>query len=144
MKLRNIGQQLLHAAGVRFARGTDDKILHIVFRHPFILSYRLYHRRRPLSTAVTPPFGRGRKTDCADGCFAKKLLTNPAHCAKITKLTAETEYFAELCNGSTADSDSVCEGSNPSSAASREPRHATRSGLFLFQSFDARVGAASF
>ena len=24
---------------------------------------------------------------------------------------------AELCNGSTADSDSVCEGSNPSSAA---------------------------
>ena len=25
--------------------------------------------------------------------------------------------LAELCNGSTADSDSVCEGSNPSSAA---------------------------
>ena len=25
--------------------------------------------------------------------------------------------FAEWCNGSTADSDSVCEGSNPSSAA---------------------------
>ena len=26
-------------------------------------------------------------------------------------------HNAELCNGSTADSDSVCEGSNPSSAA---------------------------
>ena len=26
-------------------------------------------------------------------------------------------FIAELCNGSTADSDSVCEGSNPSSAA---------------------------
>jgi hypothetical protein len=25
--------------------------------------------------------------------------------------------FAELCNGSTSDSGSVCEGSNPSSAA---------------------------
>ena len=27
------------------------------------------------------------------------------------------ENTAEWCNGSTADSDSVCEGSNPSSAA---------------------------
>ena len=26
-------------------------------------------------------------------------------------------FNAELCNGSTADSDSACEGSNPSSAA---------------------------
>ena len=29
---------------------------------------------------------------------------------------------AELCKGSTADSDSVCEGSNPSSAA-KSPSH---------------------
>ena len=29
----------------------------------------------------------------------------------------QTRYVAEWCNGSTADSDSVCEGSNPSSAA---------------------------
>lgn len=29
--------------------------------------------------------------------------------------------IAELCKGSTADSDSVCEGSNPSSAANRKP-----------------------
>lgn len=29
-----------------------------------------------------------------------------------------TFFVAELCNGSTADSDSVCLGSNPSSAAS--------------------------
>ena len=62
----------------------------------------------------------------------------------LSAIIISVKDIAELCNGSTADSDSVCEGSNPSSAASREPRHATRSGLFLFQSFDARVGAASF
>ena len=28
--------------------------------------------------------------------------------------------IAELCNGSTTDSDSVCEGSNPSSAANNQ------------------------
>lgn len=28
--------------------------------------------------------------------------------------------IAELCNGSTADSDSACEGSNPSSAATKK------------------------
>ena len=28
--------------------------------------------------------------------------------------------IAELCNGSTADSDSACEGSNPSSAAMKK------------------------
>lgn len=30
--------------------------------------------------------------------------------------------IAELCNGSTADSDSVCEGSNPSSAAKKNDK----------------------
>ena len=29
-------------------------------------------------------------------------------------------FGAELCNGSTADSDSVCEGSNPSSATTAD------------------------
>ena len=32
--------------------------------------------------------------------------------------------IAGLCNGSTADSDSVCEGSNPSPAASESPEAA--------------------
>ena len=31
------------------------------------------------------------------------------------------EGDAELCNGSTCDSDSYCEGSNPSSATKRQP-----------------------
>ncbi len=30
-------------------------------------------------------------------------------------------FVAELCKGSTADSDSVCLGSNPSSAAKSDP-----------------------
>ena len=33
------------------------------------------------------------------------------------RVNCEQLHNAELCNGSTADSDSVCEGSNPSSAA---------------------------
>ena len=43
----------------------------------------------------------------------KKLLTNALLCARIYR----HENKAELCKGSTADSDSVCLGSNPSSAA---------------------------
>ena len=39
---------------------------------------------------------------------------------------------AGLCNGSTADSDSVCEGSNPSPAAKKKERHA-KACLFFFQ-----------
>ncbi len=42
------------------------------------------------------------------------MLTKRVWCDRITVA------IAELCNGSTADSDSVCEGSNPSSAASGE------------------------
>ena len=34
-----------------------------------------------------------------------------------TKFNANNKSIAELCKGSTADSDSVCLGSNPSSAA---------------------------
>ena len=38
--------------------------------------------------------------------------------------------IAGLCNGSTADSDSVCEGSNPSPAA--KTPNASAFGVFLF------------
>ena len=32
------------------------------------------------------------------------------------------QFIGELCNGSTTDSDSVCEGSNPSSPAKKKAR----------------------
>ena len=48
--------------------------------------------------------------------FRLSLLTNPHICAKIDCV----KNIAELCNGSTADSDSVCLGSNPGSAAIKE------------------------
>ena len=35
----------------------------------------------------------------------------------MVKVFCGAQNIAELCKGSTADSDSVCEGSNPSSAA---------------------------
>ena len=38
--------------------------------------------------------------------------------------------IAELCKGSTADSDSVCEGSNPSPAAKQKPWNCTGSRAF--------------
>ena len=40
------------------------------------------------------------------------------------------ERIAELCNGSTADSDSVCWGSNPYSAA--KEKRPSSDGLFFF------------
>ena len=49
------------------------------------------------------------------------------------------QNIAGLCNGSTADSDSVCEGSNPSPAA-KEPRPKGCGSFFLahdFGTFDA-------
>ena len=42
--------------------------------------------------------------------------------------------IAELCNGSTADSDSACEGSNPSSAAMKKAL-ANASACFLYSPF---------
>ena len=45
-----------------------------------------------------------------------------------------TFVVAELCNGSTADSDSVCLGSNPSSAAKKEKSHGSVAFLFLYYS----------
>ena len=49
----------------------------------------------------------------------KKPLTNHFLCDRILKRKRAHQYLAELCSGSTADSDSVCLGSNPSSAAKR-------------------------
>lgn len=44
--------------------------------------------------------------------------------------------IAELCNGSTADSDSVCEGSNPSSAATmKDLEPVCAPGPFIFEFF---------
>ncbi len=39
--------------------------------------------------------------------------------------------FAELCKGSTADSDSVCLGSNPSSAAKKSLRRMSEGFLHI-------------
>ena len=41
--------------------------------------------------------------------------------------------IAELCKGSTADSDSVCEGSNPSPAAKQETLERNGSRVFVIQ-----------
>ena len=60
-----------------------------------------------------------RKTDK----ISKKTLTKHFLCDKIVKHSAKSIfnlYIAELCKGSTADSDSVCLGSNPSSAARKK------------------------
>ena len=43
-----------------------------------------------------------------------------------------TFVVAELCNGSTADSDSVCLGSNPSSATKRKKPPKRVVFLFIF------------
>ena len=52
--------------------------------------------------------------------FCQKYLTNPFCYARIYKHQTRVQYLAELCKGSTADSDSVCLGSNPSSAAKKK------------------------
>ena len=39
---------------------------------------------------------------------------------RVTRTKTKTEKIAGLCKGSTADSDSVCEGSNPSPAATEK------------------------
>ena len=56
--------------------------------------------------------------------FSKKQLTIHISCDIMST------HLAELCKGSTADSDSVCLGSNPSSAA-KNKRPLTPSGLLF-------------
>ena len=64
------------------------------------------------------------------GCFQKfqkdfkKHLTN----RNFNDIICRHENIAELCNGSTADSDSVCWGSNPYSAA--KEKRPSSDGLF--------------
>ena len=47
-------------------------------------------------------------------------------------MNTTNKKIAGLCKGSTADSDSVCEGSNPSPAAKRKPRNCKGSEVFFF------------
>ena len=76
----------------------------------------------------TAPNSRKRRLKKFFPFFLKKDLLFLKRCHIIVKairskgvfqkrVTCEQLHNAELCNGSTADSDSVCEGSNPSSAA---------------------------
>ncbi len=55
--------------------------------------------------------------------FFSAIITNVPSGTRIAKLN-----IADLCKGSTADSDSVCEGSNPSSAANKKR-------TFVYQKF---------
>ena len=69
----------------------------------------------------------------------KKLFCERIKIKKINIIVDKTVFWcynhhekniAELCKGSTADSDSVCEGSNPSSAA-KSPSHKAWSFFFF-------------
>ena len=51
---------------------------------------------------------------------------------------------AELCNGSTADSDSVCLGSNPSSAANIKPRNPMITRLYIYKIINHTMNSKSF
>ena len=62
--------------------------------------------------------------------FFKKPLTKSPACDIFSNSGWNTAAIAELCNGSTTDSDSVCLGSNPSSAA-RKKRASHRLALFF-------------
>ena len=64
------------------------------------------------------------------------ILTNQKNSAIITKSSARlTLHIEELCNGSTTDSDSVCWGSNPYSAAKKKRQFSTEDcRFFLFSS----------
>ena len=77
-----------------------------------------------LDHSKSPKIGPAKKIPF----FLKKDLLFLKRCHIIVKairskgvfqkrVNCEQLHNAELCNGSTADSDSVCEGSNPSSAA---------------------------
>ena len=56
--------------------------------------------------------------------FLKIHLIFSDYCVRIAKVVGRPQKnVAELCKGSTADSDSVCLGSNPSSAAKIRREH---------------------
>ena len=60
---------------------------------------------------------QARERQCGKACSTakKELDKSPKACIIALRL-------AGLCKGSTADSDSVCEGSNPSPAATKKPQ----------------------
>lgn len=96
-------------------------------------------------SASTKRWGRGKKRPACsvcrgqrnmrrEGCFFGRKKTEKG--VDKTKglgynrkaLESAVRFNGELCKGSTTDSDSVCEGSNPSPAASSEiPCHASLS-----------------
>ena len=57
----------------------------------------------------------------------------------LSAIIISVKDIAELCNGSTADSDSVCEGSNPSSAATKAHIVELKSHVVLFLFFSSNV-----
>ena len=60
---------------------------------------------------------------------AERLASGTVRAANSVFLTVQEKiqyHLAELCKGSTADSDSVCLGSNPSSAAKKSSFFGTR------------------
>ena len=76
--------------------------------------------------------------------ISKKALTKGKICVRIDAVRKDK---AELCNGSTADSDSVRLGSNPGSAARK--KHICNAGvlfsvIFAYGEFYAQVRDMSF
>lgn len=70
------------------------------------------------------------------GIFLKKGLTRRGLLRIIIKHSFEGA--AELCNGSTCDSDSHCEGSNPSSATISKKSIAAKESTFLFYTISSK------
>ena len=70
--------------------------------------------------------------------FVQKRLDNP--CATLYNTSCKF-HIAVLCNGSTADSDSVCWGSNPYTAAKKT---ANRLRLAVFFSFLKRIRTSTY
>ena len=67
--------------------------------------------------------------------FCENILDNP-NMLCYNNIRCREQYklnLGDLCNGSTTDSDSVCEGSNPSSPAKNLPERS--SGRFYFFTF---------
>lgn len=83
---------------------------------PCLLEAMLHASGRQILWAAHPPVERRvlELVQTATRKFFKKMLDNIA----AIIYNSNVNFIAELCNGSTYDSDSYCLGSNPSSAAS--------------------------
>lgn len=97
-------------------------IIVMIYRsNPLVECMPLYGLRNAKSYTCNPPQFDLKKLFQKN---LKKGLTKRGFCYILNKSSAmshqndsKTQQIAELCKGSTTDSDSVCEGSNPSSAA---------------------------